>query len=104
LPFYAPSPEEMTKLIEKNGRFNIERMELTNPAPWIKSIGDVIPDWIIHVRAAMEAIFIKHFESKITHEMFQCLTNQLMDKCELMETKYRDKIQFFLVLKRKELV
>ncbi|TKY69217.1 S-adenosylmethionine-dependent methyltransferase [Spatholobus suberectus] len=95
-PYYAPSPVEMTKLIEMNGRFSIERMELTNPAPWLKSIDEVIPEWIIHVRAAMEAIFTRQFGYEVAHEMFQRLTKQLSDKCELLETKYRDKIQFLL--------
>ncbi|KAK7308649.1 hypothetical protein VNO77_42269 [Canavalia gladiata] len=102
LPFYAPCPEEMTKVIEMNGRFSIERMELTDPAPWLKRTGQVIPEWIIHVRAALEAIFTKQFGNEVTHEMFQRLTKHLLEKCELLETKYRDKIQFFVVLKRKE--
>ncbi|XP_027361372.1 farnesoic acid carboxyl-O-methyltransferase-like [Abrus precatorius] len=102
LPFYAPSPEEMTKLIEMNSRFSIERMELTNPAPWLKSTAQVIPEWIIHVRAAMEAIFIRHFGNEVTHEMFQRLTKHMLDKSEMLEAKYRDKIQFFVVLKRIE--
>ncbi|KAK7310139.1 hypothetical protein RJT34_07439 [Clitoria ternatea] len=102
LPFYAPSLEEMTKLIEVNGRFSIERMELTNPAPWLKSPTQVVPEWVMHVRAAMEAIFTRHFGKEVTHEMFQRLTKQLLDKRDLLETKYRDKTQFFAVLKRNE--
>ncbi|KAK7407699.1 hypothetical protein VNO78_09718 [Psophocarpus tetragonolobus] len=101
-PFYAPSPEEMTKVIEMNGEFNIERMELTNPAPWLKSMNQVIPEWIIHVRAVMEAIFTRQFGNEVTHEMFQRLTKELSEKSELVETKHRDKIQILVVLKRKE--
>ncbi|KAL9324881.1 hypothetical protein ACSQ67_005526 [Phaseolus vulgaris] len=101
-PYYAPSPEEMKKVIEKNGRFSIERMELTDPAPWLKSMDQVIPEWILHVRAAMEPLFITHFGNQPTHQMFQRLTKHLLDKSQLLETKYRDKIQLFLVLKKKE--
>ncbi|QCD98813.1 jasmonate O-methyltransferase [Vigna unguiculata] len=99
-PYYAPSPEEMRKVIEKNGRFSIERMELTDPAPWLKSMEQVIPEWILHVRAAMEPIFITQFGNQATHQMFQRLTKQLLDKRHLLQTKYRDKIQLFLVLKK----
>lgn len=88
-------------MIEENGRFSIERMELTNPAPWLKSAGQAIPEWIIHVRAAMEGIFTGQFGNEVTHDMFQRLIKQLWDKRELLETKYREKIQFFVVLKRK---
>ncbi|PHT60467.1 putative caffeine synthase 2 [Capsicum baccatum] len=31
LPMYFPSPEDMTKVVEKNGCFSIEIMELTYP-------------------------------------------------------------------------
>jgi len=101
-PYYASSPEEMRKVVERNGRFSIERMELTNPIPGLKSIEKVIPDWIIHVRVVMEAIFSRHFGNEVTHEMFQRLTKHLLDKREVLETKYRDKIQLFVVLQRKE--
>ncbi|XP_061359794.1 loganic acid O-methyltransferase-like [Gastrolobium bilobum] len=102
LPYYAPSPEEMTKMIEVNGQFSIERMELTNPAPWLKSISHTIPECISHMRAAMDGIFTRQFGNEVTNEMFQRLIKHLSDKSELLNTKYRDKTQFFIVLKRKE--
>ncbi|XP_047168376.1 loganic acid O-methyltransferase-like [Vigna umbellata] len=101
-PYYAPSPEEMRKVIEKNGRFSIERMELTDPAPWLKNMDQVIPQWILHVRAAMEPIFTTRFGDQATHQMFQRLTKQLLDKRQLLETKYREKIQLFLVLRKND--
>ncbi|BAT98858.1 hypothetical protein VIGAN_10021200 [Vigna angularis var. angularis] len=92
----------MRKVIEKNGRFSIERMELTDPAPWLKNMDQVIPQWILHVRAAMEPIFTTQFGDQATHQMFQRLTKQLLDKRQLLETKYREKIQLFLVLKKND--
>ncbi|XP_061371832.1 loganic acid O-methyltransferase-like [Gastrolobium bilobum] len=103
LPYYAPSPEEMTKVIEANGQFSIERMELTDPSPWLKgTCSHIIPEFIIHIRAAMEGIFTRQFGNEVTNEMFQRLIKLLSDKSELLDTKYRDKTQFFVVLKRKE--
>ncbi|TYG36020.1 hypothetical protein ES288_D13G030900v1 [Gossypium darwinii] len=32
LPIYTPSPAEMASVVEKNGHFSIEMLELTNPA------------------------------------------------------------------------
>ncbi|KAG6707877.1 hypothetical protein I3842_06G053900 [Carya illinoinensis] len=58
IPFYAVSPEEMTGLVERNGYFSIERMELTNPATWLGSSPIDIQAWMTHVRAVMEGIFI----------------------------------------------
>lgn len=103
LPYYAPSPEEMTTVVQMNGRFSIERMELTNPAPWLKSTRQlVISEFVAHVRASLEAIFTRHFGNEATHKMFQRLIEHLSDNRDLLEKKYRDKIQLFVVLKRKE--
>jgi len=44
LPCYASSPEEMRKVVERNGKFSIERMELTNPMPLLKNIQTLMPD------------------------------------------------------------
>ncbi|KAE9605282.1 putative loganate O-methyltransferase [Lupinus albus] len=102
LPYYGPNPEEMKKLVETNGRFSIERMELTNPAPWLKSIRQIIPEWTFHVRASMEGTFTRQFGNEVTHEMFQRLIKQLTQNIELLETKLWDMTQLFVVLKRKE--
>lgn len=100
MPLYTPSPEEMTELVIRNGSFNIEFIELTNPAPWIKGPID-IPEWVKHVRAAMEGMVKPHFEPGIIDELFSRLTQKLVDSSEELESSYRDKIQLFIVLKRK---
>ncbi|KAG8637564.1 loganic acid O-methyltransferase isoform X2 [Manihot esculenta] len=100
LPFYTVSPEEMTELIERNGCFSIERMELTDPAPWLN--GPVnIPEWVVHVRAAMQALFIKHFGREIVDEIFHRLIKKLTDHSHQLESKQRDKTLLFVALKRK---
>ncbi|GMJ04541.1 hypothetical protein like AT1G68040 [Hibiscus trionum] len=76
LPIFTPSPEEMAAIVEKNGQFSIETLELTNSASLVDGRVD-IKDWVVHVRAAMEGMFIKHFGSDIVDEMFDRLTKKL---------------------------
>lgn len=99
LPIYATSPEEMTELIERNGCFSIERMELTDPSAWLT--GPInMEEWVKHIRAAMEGIFIKHFEKvEAIDEMFKRLTSKLVENSDLLESGYR-RTQLFITLKR----
>ena len=76
LPYYAASPEEVAGLVEKNGYFSIERMELTNPATVLEGPID-IRAWIMHVRAAMEGMFTKHFARETMDEIFERLIKKL---------------------------
>ncbi|KAM5566917.1 loganic acid O-methyltransferase [Rosa sericea] len=62
LPLYAASLEELEGLVVKNGCFSIERMESSNPAAWLKGPVD-ITQCVMHVRAAMEGMFARHFGS-----------------------------------------
>ncbi|KAH0990899.1 hypothetical protein GBA52_002382 [Prunus armeniaca] len=100
LAFYAASPEEMAGIVEKNGCFEIERMELTNPAAWMKGPVD-IPSLVTHVRAAMEGMFSRHFGSQVMDELFGRLTHKLLDISDLINSTCQEKVQLFAVLKRK---
>ncbi|KAJ6951513.1 hypothetical protein NC653_040834 [Populus alba x Populus x berolinensis] len=61
LPMYVPSLEEMMELVQKNGCFDIEKMELTSPGVLhesmtnTSSMGKAI---VMHVRAGMERMLI----------------------------------------------
>ena len=105
LPIYlSASPEEMRNLVEKNGCFSIERLELAKPSSWLKDSVDV-QDWITHVRAAMEGIFIKHFRSvEAVDEMFKRLTKKHLDHSQLLPEWCDKEIQLFVVLKRKKII
>lgn len=99
LPFYAASPDEMTEIVERNGFFNIERMELDDPAAWLKRRIN-IPQWVVHVRAAMEESFRKHFGGEVLDEFFDRLTKKLSMFSDELELKYREKTLLLVVLKR----
>ncbi|KAF8021163.1 hypothetical protein BT93_G1558 [Corymbia citriodora subsp. variegata] len=79
LPVYAPTPNEMTVLVESNGcfrhkvctsgYFNIERTDLA-------ALGSKIDDSVgghtcmLHLRARMQGIISKHFGSEIINDLF----------------------------------
>ncbi|KAM3324698.1 hypothetical protein P3S67_005850 [Capsicum chacoense] len=67
LPMHFPSPEDMTKVVEKNGCFSIERMELTYPKSKLVNEADA-KTLIINLRAVLEGLIINHFGSKIAEE------------------------------------
>lgn len=99
LPFYAASPDEMTEIVERNGFFNIERMELNDPAAWLKRRIN-IPEWVLHLRAAMEESFRKNFGGEVLDEFFDRLTKKLSKFSDELELKYREKTLLLVVLKR----
>lgn len=99
LPFYAASPAEMIELVERNGYFSIKRLELADPAAWLKGRVD-IREWIVHVRAAMQNFFYRHFGVEILDEIFDRLTQKLKEFSDTLESKYRERTLLFVVLKR----
>ncbi|GFZ21295.1 S-adenosyl-L-methionine-dependent methyltransferases superfamily protein [Actinidia rufa] len=70
LPLYSPSLKEMTQLVQSNGCFSIESMELTDPLSKIVCPLN-IRALVMHLRAALEGIFTKHFGSEIIDELFE---------------------------------
>lgn len=91
----------MRQLVEENGHFSIERMELTAPTTWLQGPID-IRDWINHVRAAMEGIFTQHFgnDLNIIDQMFERVIPKLEHHHEEINSSLHEKVQLFLVLKR----
>ncbi|OMO98983.1 SAM dependent carboxyl methyltransferase [Corchorus capsularis] len=100
LPIYACPPGEFIKGVEENGFFNVEVIELMNPAPWLKGPID-IPVFVKHVRAAMEGMFRSHFSSEAIDELFEQLVVKLSEISDQMESCYRDGLQLLAILKRK---
>ncbi|CAN4114033.1 unnamed protein product [Withania somnifera] len=97
LPLYFPSIEDMTRVVEKNGCFSIERMKLTNPQYNIDA-----KSFISHLRAALEGIFTKHFGSKFAQEIFERTLRKVREIEAWLETEYyKTERELFLVLKCK---
>ncbi|KAM3218041.1 hypothetical protein P3L10_022570 [Capsicum annuum] len=77
VPAYSPSPQDMTKAVEKNDCFSIERIELTYPKS--KRVDEAnAKALLISLRVALEGVFINHFGSEITEEAFKGLFSKAM--------------------------
>ncbi|XP_031379792.1 loganic acid O-methyltransferase-like [Punica granatum] len=101
LPVYAPTPQEMTELVNANGCFGIERMELTAPRSKIKGLIDG-QACMMHLRAGMEGIISKHFGSEIIDELFDRFLKKADDEfAERLEASFQNSTQLLVVLKRK---
>ncbi|KAM3324699.1 loganic acid O-methyltransferase [Capsicum chacoense] len=100
LPIYFPSLEDMTKVVEKNNYFSIEKMELTYPKSEIIDEADG-KNLMINLRAVLEGLFINHFGSKIAEEA--CIRTIL--KSEEISTWMKENCeklcQLVVALKRK---
>ncbi|KAL3731286.1 hypothetical protein ACJRO7_028200 [Eucalyptus globulus] len=100
LPVYAPSPDEMTALVESNGCFSIERMDLAAPGSKIDvSFGGHA--CMLHLRAGMEGIISKHFGSDIIDDLFDRFLGKTNEFSDRLNSAYRQGSQLVAILKRK---
>ncbi|CAK9144637.1 LAMT/FAMT [Ilex paraguariensis] len=97
LPIYSVSTKEMTRLIESNGSFSIEKIELTDSS--LKDGPINAQAVIMHVRAGMEEVIVKHFGRDIVDELFERVSKKCMEDIHLLESSNM-KAQLFIVLKR----
>ncbi|XP_022775872.1 probable S-adenosylmethionine-dependent methyltransferase At5g38100 [Durio zibethinus] len=100
LPVYAASPMEITELVERNGCFSIERLELTN----VRTEADPKLDekaCVMHLRAGFESIISKHFGNDIIDELFDRLVKKVKESFHLILSSCRGGTQLSVVLQRK---
>ncbi|XP_030506757.2 loganic acid O-methyltransferase [Cannabis sativa] len=110
MPLYnSASPEDMKDLVERNGCFTIERLELSKPSSWLdnkemEQVEEMIQVWMKHVRAVMEGNFIQHFNNNkallLVDQLFTRLTKMHLDHSHLLQLWCNQKVQLFVVLKR----
>ncbi|KAL6010956.1 hypothetical protein ACLOJK_001399 [Asimina triloba] len=76
LPIYIPSALEMKNVVQKNGRFSIEMLQLV---PHQSSLGEPGYSLVasLHVRATLEGIISKHFGDHIIDDLFKRFTAKL---------------------------
>ncbi|KAK4736335.1 hypothetical protein R3W88_000032 [Solanum pinnatisectum] len=100
VPVYFPSIEDMTKVVEKNDFFSIEKIELTYPKSKLVDEADA-KTLIINLTAVLQQLFINHFGNKITEEIF---TRTILKSYEIsawMKINCEKACQLFVALKRK---
>ena len=89
----------MKALIEKNGYFNIERIEIL-----ARPVEHESPDYRIcsfHFRAAIEGLVEEHFGKDIIEELFERYTNKLGRNSFIFDEEYRKEVNLFIFLRRK---
>ncbi|KAI6686014.1 hypothetical protein NL676_031927 [Syzygium grande] len=99
LPLYPASPAEIARLVEMDGSFHIEKMELLNTQTKYEG-GVNAQEIVIHLRAGLEGIISKHFGSKIVDELFRRLVEKTREFSHLLESCYKEGTLMFVVLKR----
>ncbi|XP_073148127.1 loganic acid O-methyltransferase-like [Henckelia pumila] len=101
IPHVYPSVKQMSKIVEKNGCFSIKKMEMRNTRTELEASIDH-DGAIMHLRAAMEGTFLKHFGRKTAEELFKRTIQQKSTLYDMMD-KSRSEIgaQIFAVLTRK---
>ncbi|XVF85591.1 hypothetical protein PTKIN_Ptkin17bG0129400 [Pterospermum kingtungense] len=101
IPIYAPSPKEITELVEGNGCFSIEKMVLTRTRTEADPIVDVRA-CVMHLRAGLECIISKHFGTDILDDLFDRVLKKLKESYHLItQSSYKAGTQLSIVLKRK---
>lgn len=100
LPYYAATPEEMKEIVDKNGCFIIDSLELTNPASWLQGQPVDFAFLMKHIRASMEGHFSKHFGPEIIDDFFQRLLQLHEANSDLINSRCQEKVQLFVVLRR----
>ncbi|KAJ8574218.1 hypothetical protein K7X08_026023 [Anisodus acutangulus] len=100
LPMYFFSAEDMTKVVERNDCFSIERIELTYPKSRLVDEADA-KTLMINLRASLEGLFINHFGSKIAEETCARTILKSEEISAWMKANYEKACQLFVALKRK---
>ncbi|KAI3932741.1 hypothetical protein MKW92_028007 [Papaver armeniacum] len=99
MPSYLTSPKQVKELVERNGCFTIERLEILETLFPPASGAQILTN---HMRAASEEIFKQHFgfSDDDLDKLFDLYSERLVDPLTIF-TKSEDKsFQMFLVLKR----
>ncbi|KAM2422532.1 hypothetical protein ACFX1W_020381 [Malus domestica] len=90
----------MMEPIEKNGCFNILRMESTSP--WLK-MGHLNnrQGLIMQLRAGLGGVFKRHFGSEITDQVFDRVYEKNGELVHQIESRCKEGTQLFIALKCK---
>jgi indole-3-acetate O-methyltransferase len=104
LPMYSATLEEMKELIQRNGSFNVEKMELTmangesNHQSYSSYSGRILQ---MHLRAGIEEIISQHFGTEIIDDLFDRYAMKAEDFSHRLQSSERKGALLFVVLKRK---
>lgn len=102
LPLYFISAQELEAIIERNGCFSIEKMEILHPTITAQSListphkGQAIS---FHIRAATAGLIKAHFGEEILDQLFDSYSRKVEDEYSLIVSAIT--LNYCAVLKRK---
>ncbi|KAJ8760473.1 hypothetical protein K2173_015140 [Erythroxylum novogranatense] len=97
LPIYTARPSEIGELVERNGSFTIERIEM---AP-VGGTEVSAHSCLLHLRAAFEGWFSKHLGSEVVDELFARTNDKGREFSSQIESTLKETTQMFIALVRK---
>ena len=100
MPLYYMSPHELEAAVDRNGYFNIERMEDLPPIQEI--ITSTIPKSqriASHLRATLDGLIKTHFGDAILDELFDSLSKKIEEGMPMLISG--GSVNFFALLRRK---
>ncbi|KAK6931581.1 SAM dependent carboxyl methyltransferase, partial [Dillenia turbinata] len=100
IPIYYARKEELETLIQNNGCFDIERMEVL-PRLMHEATTLEAKKFILMLRAACEVLICEHFGAQIIEELFQRFYEKIIESGMLWDSNYMPFVDIFLLLKRK---
>lgn len=100
LPIYYTSPEEFKAVIQRNGHFNIEKMEILNN----QKKHDTLPNAqqrSLFFRATLGELIANHFGDGIMDELFNHYSKKIAESPLLLEPENQKSIILFVLLVHK---
>lgn len=102
IPHVYPSLEEMRRVVERNGSFEVVKMELRDAMPNTRA-GDIeLESMIMHLRAFSEGIIANHFGNEMVDQLFARAVQHKLNYAQiLLSSGVQIGGQLFATLKRK---
>lgn len=106
LPRFHTSPSELAAIIERNGNFSIETMEVLDRQLKLETMDEAtrFPMMVRHLRATLEGLIREHFGDGLVDEVFELFGKKLEESSSIFtDPKYKPIIEIFVLLKRKKI-
>ncbi|XVF81994.1 hypothetical protein PTKIN_Ptkin16aG0007400 [Pterospermum kingtungense] len=88
VPLYFTSPKELRQIIEGNGCFSIERMDILDNLKH-HIVMPHLGQRVQYIRAILEMLIVKHFGAEIIDQLFEIYARKLSESTMFLNPKYQ---------------
>ncbi|XVF82059.1 hypothetical protein PTKIN_Ptkin16aG0013000 [Pterospermum kingtungense] len=88
VPLYFTSPKQLQQIIEGNGCFSIERMDILDN-PKHHRVMPHLGQRAQYIRAILEMLIVKHFGAEIIDQLFEIYARKLSESTIFLNPEYR---------------